>query len=244
MSTDIHTLAGAYALDALTDIERAAFARHVASCESCAQELAELSATVARLTDATAAVPPARLKSAVLDEVSRTRQVAPGRPGAVPTRVRRGWRGLVAAAAAAVVLAAGGGAVGWFSGRHDADAKLKAAQIQTAKINNLLTAPDAQVHTTKLDGGGQVTVITSPRLDQGVAVLTGMPKLADGQVYQLWLVNGALATSAGVMDPGVDTGTAFIDHLDGADTFGVSAERAGGADHPTVPLVTQLALNA
>ena len=39
---EIHTLAGAYALDALTEIERAGFARHLAECSVCATEVAEL----------------------------------------------------------------------------------------------------------------------------------------------------------------------------------------------------------
>lgn len=79
MRTDIHTLAGAYALDAVSDIERAEFARHVTGCESCAQELAELRATVARLSDATARTAPPHLKESVLLAISQTRQLAPGR---------------------------------------------------------------------------------------------------------------------------------------------------------------------
>jgi anti-sigma-K factor RskA len=236
MSTDIHTLAGAYALDALTDIERAAFARHVASCESCAQELAELSATVARLTDATAATPPARLKASVLAEVGRTRQVAPGRPEA--PRARRGWRGLVAAAAAVVVLAAGG--VGYLVGHQGT----QAARTDAARIEAVLEAPDARVTTQKLTGGGQVTVIVSPSRDQGVAVLAGMPALDGGQVYQLWLMrDGTNPVSTGVMDPGQDSGTAFIPAIGDANQFGVSQERAGGSKTPT-QVVTTVPLNA
>ena len=47
MTVDIHTLAGAYALDALNDLERAAFARHMTECEACAQEVAEYLETTA-----------------------------------------------------------------------------------------------------------------------------------------------------------------------------------------------------
>ena len=70
--TEIHTLAGAYALDALTEIERAAFARHVAECETCAVEVAELSETASRLSVAAWAAPPPGLRESVLREVAQT----------------------------------------------------------------------------------------------------------------------------------------------------------------------------
>ncbi|HEY2791855.1 MAG TPA: zf-HC2 domain-containing protein, partial [Micromonosporaceae bacterium] len=114
---DIHTLAGAYALDAVDDIERAAFDRHLAGCASCAQELAELQATVARLTDLNASVPPAALRQAVLAEAARTRQVPPGGRAAGPAQ-SRSWRTWTAAAAAAVVIAAGGGVIGYAVSDH------------------------------------------------------------------------------------------------------------------------------
>ncbi|HEY1175361.1 MAG TPA: zf-HC2 domain-containing protein, partial [Phytomonospora sp.] len=52
MSDDVHTLVGAYALDALDDLDRARVERHLGRCPSCAGEAAELTATAARLADA------------------------------------------------------------------------------------------------------------------------------------------------------------------------------------------------
>ena len=37
--SDIHALSGAYAVDALDDLERAQFERHLRDCESCSREL-------------------------------------------------------------------------------------------------------------------------------------------------------------------------------------------------------------
>ena len=45
---DLHTLAGAYVLDAVTAGERAAFAGHLAGCEQCRQEIREFRAATAR----------------------------------------------------------------------------------------------------------------------------------------------------------------------------------------------------
>jgi anti-sigma-K factor RskA len=249
MSLDIHTLAGAYALDAVSDIERAAFARHLASCDSCAQEMAELRETVARLAGADATAAPARLKAAVLAEVARTAQVGPGsvgRDGAVRLERSRGWRGWVAAAAAAVVLAAGAGAVGYTisdqrvrAARHAA----AAAAALNARMDAVLIAPDARVTTKHLAGGGDVTVIVSRGLDQGVAVLSDMPARSDGDVYQLWLIPGSgNAVSAGVMAPGQRSGTQLLTGVASADAFGVSAERPGGATVPSPPLVTSFGI--
>jgi anti-sigma factor RsiW len=38
--SDIHALSGAYAVDAVDDIERASFERHLASCPTCRAEVA------------------------------------------------------------------------------------------------------------------------------------------------------------------------------------------------------------
>ena len=42
MNPEVHSLAGAYALDALDDLERAAFDRHLRECEACRAEADEL----------------------------------------------------------------------------------------------------------------------------------------------------------------------------------------------------------
>ncbi|HEY6297788.1 MAG TPA: zf-HC2 domain-containing protein, partial [Streptosporangiaceae bacterium] len=56
-----HTLAGAYALDAVTGADRTRFERHLARCQDCAGELRELREAAARLAAAVAADPPAGL---------------------------------------------------------------------------------------------------------------------------------------------------------------------------------------
>lgn len=77
MSADIHVLTGAYACDALDLGEQEAFEEHLASCESCALEVAELRATAAALAAAEAVEPPAALHGRVMAEVAVTRQLPP-----------------------------------------------------------------------------------------------------------------------------------------------------------------------
>jgi anti-sigma factor RsiW len=76
-SPDIHTLTGAYAVDALEDDERALFELHIRECDACAQEIAELQATAALMGAAAYEAPPASMKAAVMAEVDTVRQERP-----------------------------------------------------------------------------------------------------------------------------------------------------------------------
>ncbi|SHN05127.1 anti-sigma factor [Actinacidiphila paucisporea] len=74
---DLHTLTGAYALGALSDTESGAFARHMARCRACAQEVQELRETAARLALAVAEAPPARMRVRVMAALPEVRQLPP-----------------------------------------------------------------------------------------------------------------------------------------------------------------------
>ena len=49
--SDIHALSGAYAVDALDDLERAGFERHLAGCAACRAEVASLREATAAMAD-------------------------------------------------------------------------------------------------------------------------------------------------------------------------------------------------
>ena len=65
--SDVHKLTGAYALDAVDDIERARFEQHLATCEDCRAEVAEMRETAALLAESTAVEPPASLRASVAE---------------------------------------------------------------------------------------------------------------------------------------------------------------------------------
>ena len=67
MTTELHTLSGAYALDALSAEEAAAFRTHLDTCVACCEEVRELRAAAARMGAGEAIVPPAHLKERVLE---------------------------------------------------------------------------------------------------------------------------------------------------------------------------------
>ncbi|KAB1911354.1 anti-sigma factor domain-containing protein [Micromonospora sp. AMSO31t] len=240
--TDIHALAGAYVLDAVDDVERAAFVRHLDGCETCALEVAELREAAARLADPTWSVPPPALRDAVLAEIRRTPQERPGRAGRDGSVATRRWRRRWAAAAAAVALAGGAGAATWTVQEQrvrDARSETDAARHEAARIRAVLAAPDAVVRTGAAPAGGRVTVVASASRDEGVAVLDGLAPPAAGRAYQLWLIGGRTSTSAGVLPAGRGGATMLLDGVRGKGFFGVTEEPAGGSVAPsTAPLVT------
>ena len=82
---ELHDLTAAYALDALDPDEAEAYERHLAQCEDCRVQLAELNETAGALAFGTIApVPPPRLRAVILE------QVAAERSNVVPL-LRRRW---------------------------------------------------------------------------------------------------------------------------------------------------------
>jgi anti-sigma-K factor RskA len=234
--TDVHGLAGAYVLDAVDDLERVAFERHLAGCETCALEVAELRATVVRLADDAWSVPPPGLRDRVLGEVRRTRQVAPGK-GAPAARGAGRWRRGTAFAAAAGLLVAGAGAAAYAVQEQrvrEQRSVAEAARAEAAWVEDVLTAPDAVLRGAPGPGGGRITVVSSASRDAAVAVLTGLPERGPGRAYQLWVIRDTAATSAGVLDVGVTDARRLVTGVRGATQFGVTVEPAGGSATPTV----------
>ncbi|MET0426545.1 MAG: anti-sigma factor [Actinoplanes sp.] len=237
MTADIHALVGAYVLDAVDDLERAAVERHLRECEDCRQEADELRAVAARLADGAWSVPPPGLKTNVLAEIATTRQLQP----AVPRSNRRGmqWRRLTAAAA--VVVAIGGASTAAYAvqeGRVRGErAEAERARASEERVRSILAATDLVIHEQTVDGGGRVTVASSRLRNAGVIMLAAASAPADGRVYQLWTIRGQTPASAGVLQPGQSSVVQIVDGLPGAASVGVTVEPAGGSPQPTLPLV-------
>ena len=200
-----HTLAGAYALDAIDGADRARFERHLARCPACAAELRELREATARLAGAAAADPPADLIEHVVAAAARTRQLPPAaarpparRPG--PGRLRRAAPRWVAAGLAAAVLV-GAAAVGLAAADHH----LSSVRQGDHAIAVVLNAPDAVLLTARVTAGGKATVVMSRRDRALVFTTDGLPPLRAGRCYQLWLMGSAGDRPVGVL-PAPDHG--------------------------------------
>jgi anti-sigma factor RsiW len=229
---DIHALVGAYALDALDDIERAAFDRHLRECPSCAVEVVELRETAARLAEPVAAPAPPHLRQSVLAQISRTPQER-GRPAAAVTRRagRDRLRRWAAAGVAAAVLATGASAGTWAITNQ----QLVAERRETANIDAVLAAADARL-VSQAVSGGRVTMVVSPSRNAAVAVLDGLEAPGKDKSYQVWMIDeSASSTSAKYRNVGLTRSGAGRFYVEGvAPAFGVSKEpKAGKATTPT-----------
>ncbi len=231
----MHTLAGAYALDALSEVERAQFRRHLEQCESCAQEVRELRETAARLGAAMDEQPPSGLKDRVLADMRTTRQLPP-RTGSAEPRPRgpRRWPMLLAAAAAVVGLALagvfGGIALHTSSQLTSAQSELDAARARYLPVSELLTAPDARTEHVAAPRGGGGTVVVSRKLDRVLFLPAGLPPVQAGKVYEAWLMGPDFAPRPAGLLPGGQAGSLVVaDGLAGAQQFAISVEQAGGS---------------
>jgi anti-sigma-K factor RskA len=239
-TTDIHALVGAYALDAVDDLERAAFERHIATCEGCRGEIDELRETASRLADSTWSVPPPRLRTEVLAAVGRTRQLPPAesaRPAADARKALSGWRRFAAGAAAAGILAAGAGAASWAVQEQrirEKNAVVAGAELREARTQSILAAPDLVVRTGFLAGGGRVTVASSATQGASVVSLRADHAPPPGRVFQMWTIRNSAspAVNAGVLQPGEASTVEIVSGVPGNDLFAVSVEPTGGSPRP------------
>ena len=246
MHDDLHVLTGSYVLDAVGDVEREEFERHLQHCPTCDAEVRGLRETAARLALACAMTPPARMERRVLAAAYQTRQLPPlsaDRPHRAPRRRtlprrassrsafsrRTVTRRVAVLAAAASVAAAVALGITQLSAQHQLD------QARATAIARVVTARDAHVETTRTSAGGNVTVVTSAALREAVVSASGMASLPSSRVYQVWVLSPSGARSAGLIH-----GSSLLAAIRPGDRIGITVEPAGGTARPTTTPVAVL----
>jgi anti-sigma-K factor RskA len=226
VNDDIHDLSGAYALDALDDIERARFAAHLARCSTCQRDVEEFRGAATHLGRAVAEPPPPALRASVLSAITEVRQDRPGPASRTPRHTGR-WVTLAAGVAAALVI--GVLTTQLFSIRSDRN--------ETEQIAEVLTAPDAAF--MPLEGEvGTGRMAWSPSLGRSVLVLDGLPTLESDRDYQLWFVVGGEQIPVEVYHPDDHRILAVTPDLpEGLEALGITEEPAGGSPAPTGPML-------
>ena len=240
---DLHLLSGTYALDALDDVERAAFEKHLEKCPSCREEVRGLRETAVRLGMATAIEPPPRMREQVLTAAARTRQLPPSGRRLRSRRAQPsvGQRFTLPRLATATAMAAMAAAIAVLAVLQTSTAhQLQTAQASNQAIAAVLAAPDSRISSSATTLGGTVTAVISPGDREAVITTTGMPAPPGTHVYQLWVISAAGARSAGVM-PASNSGTTapvLATDVQPGDHMGITVEPAGGSTHPTTtPIV-------
>jgi hypothetical protein len=220
--SEIHALSGAYALDAVNDVERAEFERHVAQCTQCQDEVRSLRATAVRLPDVTSVPPPNGLRARILAEVQTVRPLPPIAP---VERPRRRISTLSAAAAVAIAVAGGATATIWRPWEPDT--------VQLSLADQVRTAADAQTWTTRLPDGGTMKVTRSKSVGAAVWTSNGVGPAPEGHVYELWLQRpDESLVPAGLMSSG-DGEVVLRGDTTSAIGAGLTVEPAGGSQAPT-----------
>jgi anti-sigma-K factor RskA len=251
---DVHTLAGPYAMDAISAPDRARFDRHLARCEDCAREIASLREATARLATATAVPPPPALKARVMAAAAATRQRPPAaepetaargrRARTRPGRIRpgRGRLALAAGALATAAVAAAAVVFGLSNGSmHD---QLSQAQASSQQIAAVLTAHDARMMTGPVAGGGTATIVMSHSRNALVFTAAGLRALPASRGYELWLIGPAGTRPVGMLAVGSHgmTGPVIASGLRRGDHLALTAEPAGGTGQPTAPMMLDVDL--
>lgn len=256
--TDVHTLAGAYAMDAITIRDRERFERHLAECEECAREISGLRETTAMLGAAAAEPLPAGLKERVIAVAAVTRQQPPAeeqtaraRTWARATGTVRSWLRslglpgrLTLAAGAAATSAMLAIAVVFGVTNGSMQRQLNQAQASTQQIAVVLTARDAHMMTGAVTGGGTATIVMSHARHALVFTAKGLRPLPASRGYELWLtgpdgtrpIRMLPASSNGMTAPVIASGLHAGDHLTLTD------EPADGSARPTTPMMLDVAL--
>lgn len=142
-------------------------------------------------------------------------------------RQRRTRRILTGLVAAALVLVVGLG--GWVSVLRG---NQQNQQVATQQVNELLTAPDAKVYATTMNGA-PVSFVVSKERDQALFLGDNVAPPVDGKVYQLWMIGSQITPNA-LIDQGGDVTQWMEDGpLEDAQQLAVTLEPAGGSSQPT-----------
>lgn len=233
MTTDLHSLMGPYALDALDSHERARFETHLDQCADCRAELAGFEATAARLGEAAGQAPPPGLRERLLAQVSSTAQERPVVTALAQRSKLRRTLPRLAVAAAFLIGAVGVG--GYVIERDQANE----ARDRSVAIESVLSSADASTTTTAFPTGGNVRLISSTTQDSAVLFARDLPNPGKDKVYQVWMITGSSPTSQGTF---VDHGTMVMKGVSGADQVAVTIEPKGGSEQPTTPPVATIPL--
>lgn len=223
--SELPDLATAYALDAVSEVERVDIERRLADApveiaEAFRAEVRAVRESMAIASSTTATTPPASLRQRAL-AVSRD-----------PHRDRFRWRTGLVAAAAALVVAAGGFGAGL--AMRPVSAPTSAEQV--------FSAGDVRTATGQVGAGGTATFVYSRDERTGVLVMNNAAPPPSGMVYQMWLMTDEGPKSAGMMATMLPSTTVMVRDLGDSTALAFTMEPDGGSPQPTGEMVARLTL--
>jgi hypothetical protein len=223
---DLLELATPYALHAISDTERATVDRGLAAApapivDSFNDEVRAVRETMAIVSAATSAEPPAQLRAAVLAAVQSEK----------PSQLRLRTALLAAAAAIIVGLAAFGIGIAF-----------RPAPTPTM-TEQIMAAPDKRTVSEQL-AGGTATVVFSREINAGIVTVNHVPPPSQGTVYQMWLIDDKGPVSAGTMDAAdlAPSAIHLVRNIGKSGMLAFTVEPRNGSVKPTGTILTKLPL--
>ena len=223
-SLTMHDLTAAYALDALDAEESREYEEHLATCERCREELAQLGNAAGALAFAVESpVPPAALRLRIL-ETARAE-----RPNVVPVRSR--WMGATRAIAAVAAVAAIGFGIWAASLSSSLDQERSARQ----KVVRLLADPTTTTRPVSGKAGGTLVVSSS---GEAALIVSRLAHAPSGKTYEAWVIAKGKPKRAGTFDGGGGTNFLSLErNVPSGAQVAVTLERRPGVDKPTGPIL-------
>jgi anti-sigma factor RsiW len=222
MNDETHDLVAPYALGALEPAEREAFERHLARCEQCRTQLAELEeAATALAYAAEGPEPPQELRGRILEAARQD-------GGTVIELPRRRWL-LPAATAAAAVAAVAAIALGlWaISLSRDLDRERDARRAESRAME--LIASDAERRPLS---GRQGALLLAPD-GRAALVMCDLERAPEGKTYEAWVIATQIRP-AGLFRGADDCDVKVLTRLVPRNAVvAVTLEGENGAEQPT-----------
>ncbi len=190
-SLTLHDYTAAYALDALDREESARYEEHLATCEQCQEQLAQLGGAAGALAFAVESpVPPPELRARILDAARDER------PNVRPLRPR--WLPAVYGVAAVAAVAAIG--LGIWS--VDLSRSLDRERSARQGLQKAIASPTAAV--VRVSGQRSGTLLVAPN-GNGTLIVSQLPKAPKGRIYEAWVIKDNMPVRAGTFPGGGDT---------------------------------------
>jgi len=272
MNQNIHDLADAYAVGALTEAEYAEYTAHLEHCPSCRREVADLLDVTSAMSESVAVDPPPGLRASVLAAIAQTPQepaASEAEPQAEPLRavpvatgdkhegvrssseeeadsnvvpLRRSWATTVSSLVAAAAVLTAV-AFGGLWWQERQDADDAVAQAQ--QLTTLLSADDVRTVPGVSQKQGHTGAIVMSRSEgEAIFVASDLPELPSDQVYEAWTIQGADDPQpAGTFSPDDSSSLlALPDSSFDATTMAITVEPEGGSEAPTSDAVVTFAM--
>ena len=117
---------------------------------------------------------------------------------------------------------------------------------QNDPLNQVVRAEDVREASVPVAAGGTATVLISSSKDALVVRMKDVPAPPSGKVYQMWLIpkDGSAPVSQGLMDEEALSRPAVVKGISSAAALGITVEPVGGSAAPTSPTVAAAPLGA